>query len=53
MVNTPECLIAEEARAPPSAFFTPGLLLFPRNEGRSRRSWRRGQPNKHPLRSRC
>lgn len=30
MVNTPECLIAEEARAPPSGFYTPGLFLFPK-----------------------
>lgn len=33
MVNTPECLIAEEARAPPSAFYTPGPLLFPETRG--------------------
>lgn len=33
MVNTPECSIAEEARAPSSAFYTPGLLLFPETRG--------------------
>lgn len=33
MVNTPECSIAEEARAPPSGFYTPGLFLFPETRG--------------------
>lgn len=33
MVNTPECLIAEEPRAPPSGFYTPGLFLFPETRG--------------------
>lgn len=53
MVNTPECLIAEEARAPSVGFLHARAVVVPRNEGRSRRSWRRGQPNKHPLRTRC
>lgn len=46
MVNTPERRIAEEAHRPSVGFLHGRAVFVPRNEGRSQRSRRRGQPNK-------